>query len=284
MSINLLKHTYNPDRKRLLRPFILQCGTGGTGSILVQKTAKMLASFNIKNNYVLADCDIVEEKNLRNQLFIPHDIGKYKAEILAKRYGIAYSQRISYFTEQYVEDVETLRSLFHIDYERYGDSNSTLLLPILVGCVDNNYTRQVFHQFFEECKGNLLYIDVGNESCTIPSKGRSKADWTKEELKIYNESGWTGQVICGLKLEGEKILSPVADYFPDLLEDEDEIKPSELSCSNIIASDPQRAHTNDMAAIAVSTYLNELFEHGTISNYMTVFHAKKGYMRSKSIE
>jgi hypothetical protein len=67
-------------------------------------------------------------------------------------------------------------------------------------------------------------------------------------------------------------------------EDEDEIAPSELACSQVIASEPQRLITNRFAAQAVAGYLNELFGERTLSTHVTFFHAKKMYMRGDRIQ
>lgn len=110
---------------------------------------------------------------------------------------------------------------------------------------------------FEEVP-NILYIDSGNESVVVPADfpNRSKDQWNEEERESYNNSGWTGQVVCGLKLKGETLLEPVASRFPEILEDNDTIKkPSEMSCEELSSSDPQRLLTNRMAAIAVCTYI-----------------------------
>lgn len=49
------------------------------------------------------------------------------------------------------------------------------------------------------------------------------------------------------------------------MEDTDEIAPSRLACSQVIASEPQRLITNRFAAQAVAGYLNELFGERTLS-------------------
>ncbi len=285
--IDLLKKEYSNSERKKLYPIIVQVGVGGTGSNLAQQVAQMMSLFGQQGYYCLADFDEIERKNLKNQLFVEANVGKKKADILAKRYSAAYNINISSYTEKFVEDVSTLLNLFNVDYQKIeGFVSSYTVLPILIGCVDNNYTRKIFHQLFEQVP-NLLYLDSGNESAVVPSDfpQRPKEKWTDEELTAYNESGWTGQVVCGLKLKGETILEPVASRFPEILEDDDEIKkPSEMSCEELSSSDPQRLLTNRMAAMAVCTYITELFECGTISNSMSVFHAKKGYMRSEPIE
>jgi hypothetical protein len=264
-------------------PYIVQIGTGGTGGYVVQQVAQMLSIFNIPAKYVIADYDVIESKNLRNQLYIQKDVGKKKAEVLAQRYRAAYQIDIASYTHSYVEDVETLDSLFQTDYLGVYAPN-VVYLKIIISCVDNNFSRKVFHQYFLQEEGNLLYLDVGNESVTLPEqRDKPKEQWTEEELQNFNNSGYTGQVVAGLKLNGKIITKPVAMVFPDILEDNDEIAPSQLSCTELLASEPQRLITNRYAAMAVCTYLNEIFSEGTLSNHITFFHAKRMYMRTEPI-
>ncbi|MDC3424286.1 ThiF family adenylyltransferase [Aquibacillus sp. 3ASR75-11] len=281
--IDLLKPDFGTTRKQLY-PFIIQIGVGGTGGPLVQHIAQMLSIFKQRGHYLIADPDLVEAKNLKNQLFVERDIGQKKADVLARRYRAAYNIGISSFSESYIEDVSSLKGLFNTDYQQIGYSREVLYLPVIIGCVDNNYSRQIFHQFFEEA-GRVLYIDVGNESVNVPNDfpNRPMKDWEDKEKEAYQNSGWSGQIVCGLKLNGETLLSPTGEVFPDILEDKDEIAPSQIACSELVASDPQRLLTNRMAAMGVSTYLNQLFENGTISNHITFFHAKKGYMKSQPV-
>jgi ThiF family len=270
-------------RKRHIFPHIVQIGVGGTGGYLVQQIAQMLSIFGVKGKYVIADPDLVETRNLKNQLFIPKDVGKPKADVLSRRYRAAYQVDISSYTTNYVEDVKTIEHLFNTDYcGAYG--YNTVYLPILISCVDNNFSRKIFHQFFQEVEDTLLYIDVGNESVTLP-KDRNKPieQWTEEEIEAYKNSGYTGQVVAGLKWKGKIITEPVASLFPDILEDNDDIAPSSVSCSDIVVSEPQRLITNRYAAQCVSTYLNEIFSEGTLSNHITFFHSKRMYMRTEPI-
>lgn len=286
-TLDLLRPNYNyyPYVRKKLFPIVVQVGVGGTGSNLAQQVAQMLSLFKGNSYYVLADADIIEKKNLQNQLYVESNVGKSKAEVLAKRYSAAYNLSIAAYDKGFVEDIETLKSLFSIDFREYGGYREEMrILPILIGCVDNNYTRKLFHKFFHSVP-TILYIDSGNDSAVVPKDypRRPKEQWSKDEWNAYNESGWTGQVVAGLRINHRTILEPVADRFPDILEDDDEIKKSEMSCEELNSSDPQRLLTNRMAAMAVCTYLSELFECGTLSNSMTVFHAKKGYMRSEPV-
>jgi hypothetical protein len=65
-----------------------------------------------------------------------------------------------------------------------------------------------------------------------------REEWTEEEQQRHVNTGWTGQVVAGLRWNGKTVMEPVADRFPDILEDEDEIAPSEMACSQVIASEP----------------------------------------------
>mgnify|MGYP001067375223 CR=1 FL=1 len=282
--LNLEGHRTYPKKTEIFA-HIVQVGTGATGGQLVQMVAQMLSTFNIGAKYIIADRDVVEEKNLQNQLFIKKDVGKPKAEVLAKRYRAAYQVDIANYSEKYVEDIDTINLLFHRDYLSINSNIRRHYLPILISCVDNKYTRKLFHQYFEEMNGNLLYIDVGNESVALPkNREKPRNQWTEQEIKTYNKSGYTGQVVVGLKLNGKVITKPLASVFPQILEeDENDLAPSSISCGDVIASEPQRLITNRFAALCVSTYLNELFSEGTLSNCMTFFHASRGYMRSESI-
>ena len=261
-------------------PYIVQIGTGGTGGYLVQHIAQLLGTSKKPASYVIADPDVIEEKNLGNQLFLESEIGLKKANVLASRYSAAYNVSIGSYTDSYIEDVKQLQNLFLTEYVSVEATYRTLFLPILIGCVDNNYTRKILNEFFRSSK-RCIYIDAGNESVAVPSdwRVRPKSDWTEEEIKQYNESGWTGQVVTGVKLNLYK-QPPLAEVFPDVLEDNDEIKPSELSCTELSASEPQRLIVNKFAALAIANVLTQIIEEQTITTHVTFFHAKKGYMRS----
>jgi hypothetical protein len=239
---------------------------------VAQQVAQLMSSFDIDGSLLLADRDEVEEKNLKNQLFIKKDIGKPKAEVLARRYSAAYELPISYYTASYVESVETLDTLFKVR----GSA-----LPILIGCVDNNFSRQIFHQYFEKSQ-RLIYIDVGNEAAVVPNDFLTRPinRWSEEEIETFNESGWTGQLVVGVKWDGKVLAEPVASVFPDILTDNDTIKPSDVSCSDLSASHPQKVLTNRYSSMAVTTVMNELLDRGHISIHKMVFHAQRGYMKT----
>jgi len=130
-----------------------------------------------------------------------------------------------------------------------------------------------------------IYIDAGNEATRVPGdwRTRDKKDWTEAELEDYRNSGWSGQVVTGVNLNLFK-QAPVAEMFPDILEDDDEIRPSELSCTELTASEPQRLIVNKFAALSIANILTQIVEDFTISSHITFFHAKKGYMRTTDLQ
>jgi hypothetical protein len=270
-------------KKSILFPHVCIVGAGGTGGLVVQQVSQLISVFNKWGKMIVADYDYFEEKNLANQLCLPSDIGKNKAEVLARRYRSAYQIDISTYSSSYIEDLETLDKVFDTEYEGCHGSN-TFYLPILISCVDNNYTRKIFHQYFMNAT-NLLYIDVGNESVNVPKdfRTRTRDKWTTEEIAAYDKSGYTGQLVCGLKIDGKVITEPISSVFPDILEDNDEIAPSQMSCQDLAASEPQRLITSRYSAMAVNTIINEVFETNCLSTHKIFYHSKLGYMRSEQI-
>lgn len=284
MTINILQAAKQNwyDYKELF-PFFVQIGTGGTGAYLVQHIAQLLGTSKQKAGYVIADPDTIEPKNLGNQLFLENEVGLKKADVLASRYSAAYGLDIGSYSDSFIEDAKMLRKLFSTEYMDTNINHSnTLILPIVIGCVDNNYTRKIMYEFFKSTR--CIYIDSGNESVTVPSdwRTRPKTKWTEEELNAYKESGWSGQVVTGVNLNLFK-QECVAEAFPDVLEDDDEVRPSELSCTELSASDPQRLIVNKFAALAITNILTQIVEERTISSHITFYHAKRGYMRSTDV-
>lgn len=248
--------------------FIVQIGAGGNGAAITQLIGQILGTQSPNSIYIIADPDIVEEKNLKNQLFTKYDVGEYKATVLADRYATAYQMDYRSYTDGYIEDVEGLIKLFNNRGNDY--------IPVLIGAVDNNFSRKIMHQYFNQVK-DLLYIDVGNESVTIPSK--SEYQWTKEERELYLTSGYTGQVVTGWKQNNRVKYPPVAEVFPDILLDTDDVAPSTLSCTELSASEPQRFITNRFAATAVCNVFQDFLLTQGITSHIVHFHAKKCYMR-----
>lgn len=281
--INLLKSNQYGRTYTQAFFYIVQLGTGGVGSEVTRQLSQMLAASKSPHTYILADPDTIDKKNLRNQIFLEEEVGLKKAEVLAERYSSVYNLNMYSFTEKYIESHQELRTLYSSEYIVNSDYTGDLqFVPILIGAVDNAYSRIVMNDFFNTIQ-DIVYIDAGNESIIVPKdwRERPKQLWTDEELAEYNNSGWTGQVVCGVKFKGQ-YQPPFAEVYPDVFDEttNESIRPSEISCVDLAASDPQRTIVNKYSSLAVCTYLSDIIENYTISNHETRFHAKRGYMRS----
>ena len=227
---------------------IIMLGAGGTGGHIAPHLYRLLHTLNRYTKVIVCDGDIVEEKNLVRQNFIAADLGKNKAQVLAERYATAFGLEISYIPE-FIECRERLARLIKPD--AFPTSSYTYQtqegLSILIGCVDNNRSRQLCHDVFKAAN-NLIYIDSGNGE-------------------------YTGQVVCGIKRSGRTYYKPIGDVYPDILLETDKF-PTELSCAEAAVSAPQSIVANIMAGTAVVSYLYNILVLGSIETRSITFSTK----------
>lgn len=226
-------------RFALNRPVkIVMLGAGGTGGHIAPHLYRLLHALDRPVKVIIVDGDIVEGKNLVRQNFIAADLGRNKAQVLAERYASAFGMEAQYIPE-FVESEETLSELVKpeclpvwMDSGKYPQE-----LPILIGAVDNNRSRQLCHQVFQKSE-ELVYIDSGNGE-------------------------YTGQVVCGIRRGGKTSYKPVGEIYPDVLDKTDKF-PTELSCAEAAVSAPQSITANIMAAAAVVAYIYNILVLGSI--------------------
>lgn len=143
---------------------VIQIGCGGTGSWVVPLVSKLLG--NIKNrigdqlhiNYTLIDDDSVEERNILRQNFNEWDIGNSKTRALANRYVYNFEKIVCKPIR-----IKSDLSFRKVIFDKVPAMDKIL---ILIGCVDNNKTRQIINRTLSESKeyhGKIIYIDSGNE-------------------------------------------------------------------------------------------------------------------------
>lgn len=221
---------------------IVMLGAGGTGGHIAPHLYRLLHAIDRPVEFIIADGDIVEEKNLVRQNFISCDLGKNKAQVLAERYATAFGLEIQYIPE-FIESEEKMAALLkpRISY------TAPEMLTILIGAVDNNKSRQLCHKVFNKFD-NLIYIDSGNGE-------------------------FTGQVVCGVRRKGKTYYKPVGDVYPDVLENTDKF-PTELSCVEASISAPQSIVANIMAATAVVSYIYNILVLGEIKVKNVTFSTK----------
>ena len=221
---------------------IVMLGAGGTGGHIAPHLYRLLHALDRPVEIIIADGDIVEEKNLVRQNFIYGDLGRNKAQVLAERYASAFGMEIKYIPD-FVETEERLLKLLKPKYSYpYPET-----LTILIGAVDNNKSRQLCHKVFNK-SDNLIYVDSGNGE-------------------------FTGQVVCGVRRKGKTYYKPVGEVYPDVLEDRDKF-PTELSCAEVSVSAPQSIAANIMAATAVISYIYNILVLGNIEVKKVTFSTK----------
>jgi len=227
---------------------ITMLGAGGTGGHIAPHLYRLLHTLGRHTQVIVCDGDIVEEKNLVRQNFISADLGKNKAQVLAERYASAFGLEVSYIPE-FIEDENRLAALVNPDTYRVSPYSQPSIegLSILVGCVDNNRSRQLCHQVFRVAK-NLVYIDSGNGE-------------------------YTGQVVCGIRRGGKTFYKPIGDVYPEVLLETDKF-PTQLSCAEAAVSAPQSIVANIMAGTAVVSYLYNILVLGSIETRSVTFSSK----------
>ena len=226
---------------------IVMLGAGGTGGYAAPHIYRLIHTLNRPARFLVADGDIVEEKNLVRQNFIHADLGRNKAAVMAERYASAFGMEIAYLPE-FIENEDALAALTAPDYFRKE-------LVILIGAVDNNRSRQMCHNVFQKAK-ELVYIDSGNGQ-------------------------YTGQVVCGIRRNGRTYYKPVGTLYPDVLADTDKF-PTELSCAEAAISTPQSVVANVMAATAILSYLYDILVLGDITVRNVTFSTKNIHMKPET--
>lgn len=176
-------------------------GTGGINSWTIKHIKELTSDMSIQDlNITLIDNDEVEEKNLisQNQNFQIDDLFSKKAEVLGKRYGVAYS--LQYITEENINDLK--------------------IFDMIIMGVDNHKTRKIIYKYCIDNKKEL--IDLKAQGTQI---GYVVLDNTKE-IDYYNNKYFSNALTmeykgsCQMKADiennhienGNKIISFLGVY------------------------------------------------------------------------
>lgn len=280
------------DRTRIGTAQLTIVGLGGTGGFVAAHAARLLWGLEQQRlrahaeprladpafgrtppeeipEMLLIDGDVVERGNVLRQDFRPHDEGRPKALVLSE--GMSpYALGVS-------------------AYPRYLGAASPFreLVPegsVVVGCVDNAATRRILHERLKTYR-DVVYIDSGNGSVAPPARGLPgvlAGDAARADAVLRRESGWSGQIVCGVRRRGETLLPFPGDAMPDLLEGEgpEDMVPDEVPCHLAVQSQPQRFLTNLRAATTIMEYLGPLLTDGHLLHARTFFDARRGYAKS----
>lgn len=227
---------------------IVIIGAGGTGGYVIPHLYRIAFSSEHHCRIIIADGDVVERKNLIRQNFAECDIGENKAEVMAERYSEVFGIETEYIPD-FIESEEQLCDLLHVS----GRWDEPKPIGILIGAVDNNRSRIMCHNVFNQLD-DIIYIDAGNGE-------------------------YTGQVVCGVKQSGKVMSKPVARVYPDILTDAEKF-PSELSCAERSVSAPQSIAANLFASTAVASMLYYLLIEGDLKTNRMTFSSRRLLMKA----
>lgn len=240
-------------------------GAGGTGGYLIPQLARQISVMNIGraqdklHQLTICDADDVESKNLIRQNFIARDIGKGKAEVMATRYATAFGIKIGVFG-QYVESDADLNKLLELHPRN---------IPVIVGCVDNNKSRQLVARMFYRQEKRMFWIDSGNEEYAgqvVIGYNIRQNPYTDQQLQQY-----------GATKPYAYYLPCATDCFPDIMNDTETKFVTELSCAERAISHPQSIATNMTAANVIFNFCNTLLNSGPgaiLTNNVVTFNSK----------
>jgi PRTRC genetic system ThiF family protein len=129
---------------------VVLVGCGGTGAYLAEAVCRLL--IGRRGSLHLVDMDRVEEHNVGRQAFDRHDVGRFKAQVLAERLARRFGRVVGYSVLPY--DGELHARLFGA-----GDAG----LRLLIGCVDNAAARRALAATLDALPWrNIWWLDSGN--------------------------------------------------------------------------------------------------------------------------
>jgi molybdopterin/thiamine biosynthesis adenylyltransferase len=147
---------------------VIQVGCGGTGSWLVPLVSKLLNNIKLRLPetteviYKIVDDDVVDRRNILRQNFSEWDIGKGKAMSLISRYCYNFENMVAIPNR-----IKTSKDFYNLITPI--DNNFVIRqksLVIVIGCVDNNKSRQILNKLAKYTHNieeyPIVYIDSGN--------------------------------------------------------------------------------------------------------------------------
>jgi len=254
-KMNSLPKVYYLSGYRAITDIFL-VGCGGTGSYVAPQLARLNYLMGLvgvsRKRIIFIDGDSVEEKNISRQNFIKSDVGKNKAQVLAKRYSFAFQNEIHSYLK-YLESEE--------DFLRIIKSSGRPSYPLIIGCVDNNKTRHVINRFIQSYNKSVFWVDSGNEE----TNGQVICSFKP----IYNDSRGINPREAAPGSKGVFTTPTVVEVF-DNMTDTGKFN-SELSCAEASISNPQNIMTNVSAANLVVNYINKIYKRDDISSHGVIF-------------
>ncbi|MFA5079934.1 MAG: ThiF family adenylyltransferase [Dehalococcoidia bacterium] len=230
---------------------IMVVGCGGTGGYVAEGLCRLIKGTEYRLE--LVDHDRVEERNLVRQNFFKSDLGRFKAEVLAKRLAAQYSIPVDYC----ISPIQML----DLNYRGH----------LTIGCVDNARARERMQYAGRYTMGGMFglqkfggwWIDAGNGE----NSGQvliGNALLKESGQSFYPESG-----VC------RKLPVPTVQQ-PGLLAPAPKKR---LSCAQDVEADGQSPVINRMMADLVLTFVHKLMK-GTLSWMAAYVDLEAGTMSS----
>jgi PRTRC genetic system ThiF family protein len=266
MASNKLNLDYLKARKLALPALdhihLALIGGGGTGSWLapaVARYARLLIELGKDVKVTFIDPDKVESKNIYRQNFCDAEIGLFKAETLANRFGLAWGIPITAMNAPFTATT-SLQS-----------GGYTETLTILIGCVDNTAARKEIAKQAQSYNSQLIWwLDCGNRKTSGQVLlGRKRKD---------GEQPLTFQGLCTwLPLPSEQ--------HPELVSDEtqptemDNADDSHLSCAELAMKGSQSLSINFRIAAIASEMLGKMLLTNDLETFAVYVDQATGEMR-----
>jgi molybdopterin/thiamine biosynthesis adenylyltransferase len=248
-------------RPHFIPSSIILVGAGGTGSRLMSPMAQLARTCITKFNpaawlsqlpIFVIDGDVVEEKNLTRQNFIPKDVGKNKALVVASRYSNAFGIPI-YGSPDFVTTKGGALPQFAglPPGVNFNFNNSILILA-----VDSaDARREILKVAFRSAGANsssIFVIDAGNEDAFGQIKFFTNYRLGDGSLRIYDDAANPLSIPKTLPQTFQVSCIPMdIDYYANLGS-----SAAELSCADLNQS---LAINNMMAALICSVLQNFVY-------------------------
>lgn len=236
---------------------IVLVGCGGTGSwlaphiIRIGRLYRDLQGTNLRITFV--DKDKVEEKNTYRQNFVPAEIGHFKAEALAVRYGLSSGCEIRAMNKNF--------SAHEVQPKEYPDDP---LLGIFIGCVDNPAARRELEETILRLRYrrfNIL-IDCGNHKrsgqvivgTTVMPKVKPFVNFPGYCTWLPRPSAWHEELTSLANAEKQRKEKPAGD---------------KMSCAEIAMTDQQGLSINAVMASIAADYLAAILLSHNLNRFAT---------------
>lgn len=245
---------------------LLIVGVGGTGSALAQMVARILWQRQQMGQSVpllhLVDAEVVEEKNIGRQHFLPLDIGLHKAEVTARRLSLLYGLPILWSNEAFDAAKHLQRG------------------TILVGCVDNHTARQTLVNAAE----GITYLDVGNartygqvvcgSTASLDKVMSSITQMESDQQPTRRDHYYPCHHLPNIALLYSELLEP--EPVPPTVQ-------PDLSCAELVMAEEQHLLINDAMAMVCSSYLYKLINRQPLTTFLSQVDLHQQTATSKRI-